>query len=574
VRLEAYGVLLFLVTAAFLAASFVPYRVDTDTGFQLRSLQQWIRGETPSPGTLRLPDADDLSRDALVWSSWWPPGLPFVYAPLAATGLPLAGALRVTSFLLFLVGAVGWMRLADGIALSRSARLLYAVSLAAYAVTLGGAASLRSADNLAFTAAPWLALLVLQPGSKPSYRLLLLCGMALGLSYWLKYTLFLVALSFAIWLAARLFLQGAASKAAVLRPVVLGLGFALPVAALLVINAWQSGSFTESATGARSIWKAEDPQSARLVPVALGVAGAPGLALFQSNLWITHLLYFRDDRLPFLAPLNGFQRLLLKSIAGLPGTAALIWALSNIRRNRSEPLRLSLAMTTTCGFYTALGAASLAVEYNYPANEPRYAVALMPLLHPFVLAGWLAAVHSSRRLVQATALAALTFFFIAPVAFAASDFVLNEIGDRLAQPYRPSSTGLYMPEISPRDIPEIQAHVAGLMRSPRDLVILAGPAGWGSSFMMWLETPWRTLPVTTFCLPLGRRYAEAADLRASRSLTSTRPVRVVLVASHSLEQQGWLSRLQSRFPQAKTWTPSPPIPGSHVGIWFSDLEVR
>jgi len=570
---EVYAALLLLIVAAFLAACLAPYRVDTDTGFQLRSVQQWARGETPSPGSLRLPDADDLSRDALVWSSWWPPGFPFLYAPLAAAGLSLAATLRITSFVLFLAGAVGWMRIADRMELSRLVRLLFAVALAAYALTLGGAASLRSADILSFAAAPWLILLVLrQDEPEPFWGGLVLCGLALGASYWLKYTLFVAALPLAAWLAVRLFLRDRdRGVAAVLRPAALGLGMALPVLALMAVNAAQSRNLAESTTGARSTWRAEDRRSARPFPIALGVAGAPGLALFQSHDWITHLLYFSDDRLPVLRPLDGPDRLLLKSLAGLPGTAALLWAFWRRWRARRGRL-LSLALTAMGGFYVMLGAVSLAVQYNYPANEPRYAVAVMPLLYPFVLAGWIEAVRSRERpLARAAGVLSLLVFFAAPVAFAAADFARNEIGDRRG-PYAASPTGLYMPEISQRDVPAVQARIAGLLRSPRDVVVVAGPAGWGASFMMWLEMPGRTFPVSTFCLPLGGRYVEAADLRGNRPLTSSQPLRVVLVASRSLQEEGWLARLQARFPQARAWTPVPPVPGSDVGVWVTDLE--
>ncbi|HKH43100.1 MAG TPA: hypothetical protein VKM72_00365 [Thermoanaerobaculia bacterium] len=575
-RSEAYAALLLLTVAAFLAASLVPYRVDTDTGFQLRSLQQWTRGETPSPGTLRVPDAGDLSQDALVWSSWWPPGFPFLYAPLAAAGLSLAATLRITSFLIFLAGTAGWMRLADRTELSRATRLLFAVALAAYALTLGGAASLRSADNLSFAAAPWLILLVLRRDEpEPSYARLVLCGAALGASYWLKYTLFVAALPLAAWLAVRLLLREKSRGAlALLRPAALGLGMVLPVIALIALNAAQSGDLAESTTGARSTWNAEDLASARPLSIALGAAGAPGLALFQSHLWISHLVYFSDGRLPFLRTFDNPQRLLLKSLLGLPGTAALLWGLWRARRDRGMSRLLALGLTALGGFYVLLGAVSLAVEYNYPANEPRFAAAVMPLLYPLLLASWLtAARRQAPPLARTAALLAFVVFFLAPVAFATADFVRNEIGGRRA-PAAASSTGLYIPEISPRDVPRVQARIAGLLRSPRDVVVLAGPAGWGSSFMMWLETPWRTLPVTTFCLPLGGRYVEAADLRASLPLTSSKPLRVVLVASLSLQERGWLSRLQARFPQARAWTPAAPVPGSNVGIWVSDLEVE
>jgi hypothetical protein len=568
--------LLLLVATVFLAAIVAPYRVDSDTGFQLRSVQQWLRGESPSPVTLRIPDPGDLSRDALVWSSWWPPGFPVLYAPLAATGLPLAAALRLTSFLLFLAGAVGWMRFADGLRLPRLARWLYVVSLAAYAVTVGGAATLASADNLTFAAAPWLSLLVLhQARPRPAPGVLLLCGAALGAAYFLKYTLFLTSIALAAWLAAQLLRYGEGSKRArLLHLAALGLGVALPVAGLISLNAWQTGRVAESATGARSLWKAEDPLSARPLPLALGLLGAPGLGLFQSHLWITHLCYFSDRELAFLRPLDEHQRLLAKALAGSAGTVALLWALSRSRGGLPAARQLPLALTAAAGFLVALGVVSLAVSYNYPAKEPRYSVGIMPLLHPFVLGGLLAAAgRESRRSARAAAWAVLAVFFAAPVLFAAGFFFHGELGKRLAARYTPSATGLYVPELSARNVPEVRAQIAAVLRSPQDVVVLAGPAGTGASQAMWLETPWRTLPVSTFSLPLGGRFARAADLRETLPFLASRPLRVVLVASLSLQKGRWLSRLLRRFPQAQAWTSVPPARGAGVGIWFADLKV-
>ena len=67
-RWSPYLLVLALSSAAFLAAAAVPYRVDTDTAFQLGSVVQWTRGISPAPGMFRLPDPADLSRDRQVWN--------------------------------------------------------------------------------------------------------------------------------------------------------------------------------------------------------------------------------------------------------------------------------------------------------------------------------------------------------------------------------------------------------------------------------------------------------------------------------------------------------------------------
>jgi hypothetical protein len=572
-RFEAIALLLVLTCGAFLAAGRVSYRLDSDTAFQLESVRQWLHGASPSPGFLLLPDPADLSRDNLVWSTWWPPGFPFLYTPLAAAGLRFATALRVTSFLLFLAGALGWLRLADRSPLPRGLRLLYAASLASYAVTLGGAASLRTADILAWAAAPWLIGLALHLGERrpepPRPALLFLAGLALGATYWMRYSLFLIALPLLAWIALRLvpFLPLSRGKG---RLAVLGLGFALPVAALFLLDLRLSVSAAESATGTRSAWSVEDTRSAQPLWLAVSAVGAPGLGLFQNDLWINHLVYFSDARLPFLRGAAPADRLLLKALLGIPATAALAWGLAWARRRRPGP-EATLAAVLAAGFYLELLAVSALVGYNYLANEARFAAGFLPLAQPLVLAGWRETEGWLRRALGALCIAVLC---LAPIAFAAANFVKNDLRDRAAAGCAPSPSGLFTPELACRGLPAVQAAVAETLGSSPGVVLLAGPQGWGSSFLMWLEVPQRTLPVATFISPLGARYRDAADLHGTGPLVTSRPLRVVLLAERSLAADGLLAALEARFPQAGPWRSVPLPEGSAVTLVTTDLRPR
>ncbi|HEV7784624.1 MAG TPA: hypothetical protein VGQ28_04750, partial [Thermoanaerobaculia bacterium] len=80
-------------------------------------------------------------------------------------------------------------------------------------------------------------------------------------------------------------------------------------------------------------------------------------------------------------------------------------------------------------------------------------------------------------------------------------------------------------------------------------------------------------PETTFFDPLGASYRDAANLRSKSLLTSSQPLRVVLVIAKSLLTGGELHRLQARFPQARTWRAAPAPVHSNVVLWLSDLEV-
>jgi len=566
-----YLLLAALVLGAFLLSTLAPYRIDTDSGFQLRSLQQWARGESTSPGTLLLPDPRDLSRDVSLWSNWWPPGFPFLYAPLVAAGLPLAAALRIASLLIFLLGALGWLGLADRLGLPRGLRLLYALALAPYAATIGGAASLRWADILSFACAPWLARLVWTRGDEPAPRpgRLLLCGLALGLTYWMKYTLFLTALPMAAWLAFRLAFGGERrpGTARLAGLAALGLGIALPVLTLFAFNLRQTANLSEGVTGTRSAWAGQDP--ARLLalrpPVlAASLAGAPGLALFQNDSWITHAAYFSDARLPWLRGRPDADRLLFKSLLALPAALALAWALWRERRRGSFA---SLAVTCLAGFYLELLGVSLFVRYNYLANEARLAVGLMPLVYPLALAGWIAGEGRRRALGTAVALLLL----LPPAAFIGANLIKNEILDRRSPRFTPSETGLWVPELSPRETRPVRAAVDAALRSPADLTVLAGPAAWSSPFGVWLEMPRRTLPMGTFFAPLGARYLEASDLRSPVPLRSSRPLGVVLVVAEQLVREGWLPRIEARFPQVRAWSPRPAPPDARVVIVRGEL---
>ncbi|HEY0553304.1 MAG TPA: hypothetical protein VGG20_03505 [Thermoanaerobaculia bacterium] len=568
--------LLVLVGAVYLGASRVPYEVDSDVAFQLESVAQWVRGDSPDPATLRLPDPRDLSRDSFVASNWWPPAFPYLFAPLAAAGLSLAAALRIGSFALFLTGCLGFLRLGNTLRLPRAVRILYGLSLAVYALTIGGAATLRTVDILAFAAGPWLALMALRQMSREARALpLLLCGLALGATYWVRYALFLAAAPILVWMALRIASAGRRLSIATLLPrwrplVALGVGFALPILVLLAFNLRRAG-FSESVSGKRSVWS-HDAQGVSPPFLLLTLAGAPGLSLFQNDLWMTHLTYFSDSHLPFLRGLDDRERLALKALLGIPGTLMLAWGLARARRRRDDGA--SLALILTLGFYLELMVVSFLVRYNYLANEARLAIGFLPWVQGLALAEWLTIQPREPapkpRLIPAVA---LLYFFALPIAFACGIFIKNDVLKRYALHYVPSSTGLFVPEVSQHDVPAVQAAVASALSSPRDVVILAGDV-WGgySGFVPWLEFPQRTFPVAPFFAPLGARYVPAADLRASGAFRSAAPLRVVLVVARDVVSKGMLPSLQARFPAAGSWTPVAAPANSEVLIYRTDLH--
>jgi hypothetical protein len=569
-------VLLVLTAGVFLAALPVPYRLETDTAFQVKSILQWRAGDSPTPATLLLPDPADLGRDSLAWSNWWPPAFPFLAAPLAALGLPIAAALRGTAFLLFLAGSLGWLRLAGRLESRRGVLLLFAVSLAAYAMTLGGASSLRSTDLLSYAAGPWLFLLALTPGARETPVRLGLAGLALGASYGVRYSLFLVALPLLLFLAGIELLQaGRPARVRMARLAVLGTGFALPVVLLLAFNLRQSAETDEAVSGSRTAWTLEKAPPLSPAFEALSFAGAPGLALFQNDPWMTHVAFFSDARLPALRGLDDTARRAVKSALALPATLALAWGLVRARRRQPAPV-LFLALLAVAGFYLAMTVLSGLYHFDYLANEPRLAVGFMPFLQLLALSGWLPEPwpagwrRAASALVPAVVLAACG---LVPLLFVGASFLKNDLYDRLRPGYETSPTGLLMAEVSDRDVPEVLAALRSVVRSPGDLVVLVGAPGASCAYVPWLELRQRALPMGPLCAELGRRYYRIANLKSTSPLTSSRPLRVVLALPRGPAGAAVRPALQARFPQARRWRRAPVPLHSNLEIYVSDLEV-
>jgi len=359
-----------------------------------------------------------------------------------------------------------------------------------------------------------------------------------------------------------------------LRLAALGLGFTLPVLTLFALNLRQT-ALTETVSGTRSLWKVGDAETARPLFLVVSALGAPGLGLFQSDMWITHLAYFSDAHLSWLRGWDETERLALKALLGISGTAALAWALD--RRRRQSGALAGFVILLVAGFYLELTVVSALVGYNYLAREPRLVAGIIPLAQAIMLAEWLRERRDSpASRMWFARLPALALFVVLPTAFAAANFVKNDLYDRHALRYTTSPTGLFMPEISLSDVSAVRAVVAGALRSPRDVVVLAGAVGWGgySAFVPWLEFPQRTFPVGPFYAPLGTRYLDTADLRGGGTFVTAHPLRLVLVLARSLTKDGTLARLQARVPQARSWTVAPMPPGAEVAVYFSDLAVR
>ena len=96
-----------------LAVSCTPQSLFSDPAWQLKALQQYLAGGSPTLGTLVQADPRDVSQDAREWISWWPIGTTLLVYPLLRMGLTIGADIRVLASLALIAGSIGfgyWLR--------------------------------------------------------------------------------------------------------------------------------------------------------------------------------------------------------------------------------------------------------------------------------------------------------------------------------------------------------------------------------------------------------------------------------------------------------------------------------
>lgn len=151
-----YWICLFGVSFFFVVGSLFPYYTTDDMGLLLKSAQQFAQGETPFLHFLTLPRIEDLAQDVNTWITWYPPGVTLVFYPFIQLVNSVGVGAKLTSFVLFCCGAIGWLRLGKELKLPHPALLIYACLLPIYTLNIGGASEIINGEILPFAIIPWL----------------------------------------------------------------------------------------------------------------------------------------------------------------------------------------------------------------------------------------------------------------------------------------------------------------------------------------------------------------------------------------------------------------------------------
>lgn len=577
-----YLIACFLATLCFTIGSIYPYEVGTDVGAQIKTVQQWLSGESNLFYSIVIANPQDLSQDLQNWIFWWPPGIAIAFFPLIAIGLPLGIALKVTAYLLFIVGCIGWLKLADKLQLNLTAKIILSLVLPIYSLgyaTTYVATALGGGDILSFGIMPWVFLYTLYitddltAKSNIKYKDFLLnligLGFILGNFYWIKYSAFVSCLGIVLYLAIwAIFI----CKDFSLRSRIYLLGFSaisclLPFLSLSIIN----NKFAGMTTAATQITSAINSGSITTQGIGnlLSLLGAQGLSLFQSVDLLMYFIFFLPAKINLMSSISSTQKQLLLVIAGIPGTLLVSWFIWYSRKIYTRKIFILICCVSYTPFIV-LAFLSNKLNHNFLAGDvSRLTVGFFIFTEIVLISAYLNwFLKLSRVKYKVISYCIIALFFISPNLFVLGNFTRNYFWERRGVEYITTQNRLYTPSLSKTNVKSVVNQINAIAKNEKDVVVLA--TEYGASYQAWLEIKQRILPIFEW-------WALTTKIRDTKKFTTSQDLRVVLVVPKDIEKdKKRFLEIKQRFPQAKTWYPLKNIEETvaSVSLWFSDLKVE
>lgn len=585
-----YLIALFIATLFFLISSFYPYEINCDVAFQLKSVQQWLKAESNLFNSVVVPKTADLSKDVQSCITVFPPGVPLFFMPMVALGLPLGVAAKFTAYALFILGCLGWIKLANTLQASFPAKIIFSLMLPLYSVAIANVNVLYG-DVLPFGIMPWLFLYTLyvsrcfQSANKAYGPVVVnscVSGILLGSVFWLKYSAFLVSLGLLLYLAiCFLFFE---SKYSFKKRFLLLVICAVSFLSLVFIFVLSNKHFSRILFHMLDYKYVKDAVYIRGSPGTMGpqllisLLGSPGLALSQSHGWLSHIILFSDSIFPFFRSLDFYQRAIPLAIAGIPGTLIFFWLLLYSVNIFGKRIFIFACCITFVPF-VLLGYISNISGLNILIFHSNRFVSAFFVFTQILLIGALCRIFSKTRSTKMRVFISFVFvvFFLVPSLFHLAYFVKNSIAERLGHKYITTENRIYVPTLSETNVKSTVDKINSVIKSPGDVVILAVMDCYGSSREPWLEIKQRSLPLSyDFDYLSFTPEVEGADLNSTAIFRTSRGLRVIIVISKTLEnKEGILLKLKQRFPQAKAWNhiEDGTDVNALISIWYSDLKV-
>jgi hypothetical protein len=526
------------LAVAALAVSRTDQSFYSDPALQMKTVLQFLAGESPRPNDWARPDYADLSRNAGEDLVVWAPGTPLAFLPFVRAGLTPARAARMVAVLALVAGAAAWACWFARFDLPDTILFAFAFVLP-WMRFASNALFLYTAEILVFAVVPWilLAALAVERAKRGAMAGAAALGLAAGTLYVVKYSAIFVTAGVIVWFAWRAWRSRSLfSTSSPIRSVgqllAVAVGAAVPIAVLSGLNHQHGGAANVVLATLGHGWQWNYLLHAIALP-ALTAADLNSLLMFV-----------------FMHPVHGItQNVFWLSLAGLPGGVLLV-VLATRARERAPAAELARAV---CGISVAAIlltwtlSSVVSIESRHLASA---GFAMLPLALAEGRAWWRAGSAPVRTLLGAMACT----FVLAPFAYG----IVSVFAKTWRYPtgYLPAPSGIYNPLLARHDAASAARALGRDFDSSTDIWYLVDP-------LTALDLPGRMIV-------RHADFIELAQLRRDRFLTSRR-MRVHVVLPPRFEDNGKGEAIRASFPQATAWLRTQ-IPAAEYVSWTATLE--
>jgi len=559
---KRFNVLLFLVLVSSLTVVLLvkdtPQGLYSDPAGQMKALQQYLAGKSPSSNQIVCPDPDDLSRDAAGWISWWPPGIQLLAYPLMVNGIALGDSLRIITIICFIFGSLGWVKWFSLFGLPLWVQVAFAIVIP-WMHYPNNALFLYSAEILSYASAPWILLVTYRLSEKWEQRKYLsagaiimhaLFGLVIGFCYWLKYSTILISLGVLLFLGLKGFYKRSTNLSSIMPCFVVAvIFFAIPVVSLNFANYKLDGLASPVISRLAINLRWEN---------ILFILANPVLAMADAgSLWNYVLLH----------PAHGILQLLPGAIygdsgvasggivwigfIGLPGSIFLLWVLT---RPSSYGNLQRLALTV---FFTGLAAmfATWSLSINGASYEARFIAPISIAILPLVIQKGYYLWRGRSRTVRWLLTLAAIFYIVIPLAYGG----ISVIGKVMRMPsdYKVGPEHIYDPLLADHNLEGVLDKLMQNVSAYSDI--------W------YLPSSLTALHFSGRAIIVNADFENIDDLRAMRYISSS-PLRVRMLLPVHFEKNGKGQVIRGSFIQSDGWKQSK-IEGCKYTLWTTTLKV-
>jgi len=561
-RLRQNYSLLFLTFISSISLALLvirtPQGLYSDPAWQIKALQQYLAGESPSFNHCVMPQAEDLFQGKAGWIGYWPPGTQLLAYPLMANRIVAGDAIRIIAIVCLVLGSLGWVRWFSLFNFPPWVKISLAILLP-WMHYPSNALFMYSAEILVYASAPWILLLTYRLSNiwkqrKFGLGIILMSaplGFALGFVYILKYSAVFVSLGALVYLGLFVYnLHKNTNRHLCVRVLISFLlvivFFIIPIATYNLINYKFGGYLNQITLRAEFNLRWEN---------SVFILANPALiAADADSLWNYVLLHPTHGLLKdFSWPDPGSQESSMwLALVGLPGGLLLLWlSLYSDVPGGKRSLALSVFFTSLVVMLGIWTVSRIAISYQarYLAGA---SIAILPLA---IQAGFSLWSHNRSRIIRLVLICGAISYIVIPLLYGGVSVIAKVM--RTPRDYKVGPSRIYNHLLAQHDLAGVRDRLLRYFSADTDIWYIPEP-------MSALDLP-------------GRAIITHADFEDKNELERRRyisrmPLRIHALLPPIFEANGKGQIIRKSFVQAKNWVMTK-IDGCNYFVWTATINV-